>query len=171
MAKTKKIKAAASVAACQSKAQVQDFIRSIGDKNRELSRLEASMNDAIAEITNDYAGKINPLKLEIEQLTSAVQIWCEANRVALLDKGGKTANLITGEVSWRLRPPSVNIRGKDAVIDKLKQLGLTQFIRTKEEPNKEAILEDIGAVKDVKGITIVNGIEDFIINPFEVEVV
>lgn len=170
MAKTTKIKAAATLPACQSKTQVQDFIRTIGDKTRELARLETTMNDEIAEITNDYAEKINPLKLEIEQLTGAVQIWCEANRIKLLEKGLKTANLITGEVSWRIRPPSVNIRGKEAVIEKLKSLGLTQFIRTKEEPNKEAILEDATAVKDVKGITIVSGVEDFIINPFEVDV-
>lgn len=170
MAKSTKIKAVATLPACQSKSQVQDFIRTIGDKNRELSRLETTMNDEIAEITNSYAEKINPLKLEIEQLTGAVQIWCEANRIKLLEKGLKTANLITGEVSWRIRPPSVNIRGKEAVIEKLKSLGLTQFIRTKEEPNKEAILEDVQAVKDVKGITIVSGVEDFIINPFEVEV-
>lgn len=170
MAKSTKIKAVATLPACQSKSQVQDFIRTIGDKSRELSRLETTMNDEIAEITNDYAEKINPLKLEIEQLTGAVQIWCEANRSKLLEKGLKTANLITGEVSWRIRPPSVNIRGKEAVIEKLKSLGLTQFIRTKEEPNKEAMLEDVTAVKDVKGITIVSGVEDFIINPFEVEV-
>lgn len=170
MAKKAKIKAVATIIACQSLEQVQDFIRHIGDKNREVLRLQAKMNDEVAAITNGYTKSINGLKQEIEQMTGAVQIWCEANRVKLLEKGLKTANLITGEVSWRIRPPSVNIRGKEAVIEKLKSLGLTQFIRTKEEPNKEAILEDVQAVKDVKGITIVSGVEDFIINPFEVDV-
>ena len=36
MAKTTKIKTVASVLACQSKDQVMDFIRQIGDKQREI---------------------------------------------------------------------------------------------------------------------------------------
>ena len=50
MAKTTKIKSVASILACQSKDQVMDFIRQIGDKQREIVRIETRMNDKIAEI-------------------------------------------------------------------------------------------------------------------------
>ncbi len=75
MAKKAKIKAVATIIACQSLEQVQDFIRHIGDKNREVLRLQAKMNDEVAAITNGYTESINGLKQEIEQMTGAVEIW------------------------------------------------------------------------------------------------
>ena len=170
MAKKAKIKAVATIIACQSLEQVQDFIRHIGDKNREVIRLQAKMNDEVAAITNGYTESINWLKQEIEQMTGAVEIWCAANRSKILEKGLKTANLITGEVSWRFSPPSVSLRKIEDVIASLKEKGLTQFIRVKEEVNKEAILADPLAVKDVAGVTIKSGQEFFEIKPFEVDV-
>ena len=170
MAKKAKIKAVATIIACQSLEQVQDFIRHIGDKNREVTRLQAKMNDEVAVITSSYTESINTLKQEIEQMTGAVEIWCAANRSKILEKGLKTANLITGEVSWRFNPPSVSLRKIEDVLASLKEKGLTQFIRVKEEVNKEAILADPLAVKEVAGVTIKSGQEYFEIKPFEVEV-
>ena len=167
MAKKAKIKAVATIIACQSLEQVQDFIRHIGDKNREVIRLQAKMNDEVAAITNGYTESINGLKQEIEQMTGAVEIWCAANRTKILEKGLKTANLITGEVSWRFSPPSVSLRKIEDVLASFKEKGLTQFIRVKEEVNKEAILADPLAVKDVAGVTIKSGQEFFEIKPFE----
>ncbi|WP_171938083.1 host-nuclease inhibitor Gam family protein, partial [Escherichia coli] len=142
----------------------------IGDLQREASRLETEMNDAIAEITEKFAARIAPIKTDIETLSKGVQGWCEANRDELTNGGKvKTANLVTGDVSWRQRPPSVSIRGVDAVMETLERLGLQRFIRTKQEINKEAILLEPKAVAGVAGITVKSGIEDFSIIPFEQE--
>ncbi|EMU2105551.1 host-nuclease inhibitor Gam family protein, partial [Escherichia coli] len=123
-----------------------------------------------AEITEKYASQIAPLKTSIETLSKGVQGWCEANRDELTNGGKvKTANLVTGDVSWRQRPPSVSIRGVDAVMETLERLGLQRFIRTKQEINKEAILLEPKAVAGVAGITVKSGIEDFSIIPFEQE--
>ncbi|HFV4424444.1 TPA: host-nuclease inhibitor Gam family protein, partial [Escherichia coli] len=128
------------------------------------------MNDAIAEITEKFAARIAPIKTDIETLSKGVQGWCEANRDELTNGGKvKTANLVTGDVSWRVRPPSVSIRGMDAVMETLERLGLQRFIRTKQEINKEAILLEPKAVAGVAGITVKSGIEDFSIIPFEQE--
>ena len=58
----------------------------------------------------------------------------------------------------------------DKVLENLRRLGLARFIREKEEPNKEAMLADPAAVAGIAGISIVTGVEDFIVEPFEVEV-
>jgi phage host-nuclease inhibitor protein Gam len=71
-------------------------------------------------------------------------------------------------VQWRLRPPKVVVKGLEAVLDKLRRMGLERFIRTKEEINKEAILAEPDAVKRVAGISIEQG-EDFVIKPFETQ--
>ncbi|EKP1795399.1 host-nuclease inhibitor Gam family protein, partial [Escherichia coli] len=49
-------------------------------------------------------------------------------------------------------------------------LGLERFIRVKEEINKDAILNEKDAVKNIPGITIKSDIEDFSIIPFEQDV-
>ncbi|ELU7122231.1 host-nuclease inhibitor Gam family protein, partial [Escherichia coli] len=102
---------------------------------------------------------------------SGIQTWCEAHRDELTGNGKvKFANLTTGEVQWRNRPPSVSIRGADNVIELLRRLGLERFIRVKEEINKDAILNEKEAVKNIPGITIKSDIEDFSIIPFEQDV-
>lgn len=54
----------------------------------------------------------------------------------------------------------------------LKKAGLTRFIRTKEEVNKDAMLaskEDRELANGIKGITIGSDGEDFSIEPAEAE--
>ena len=105
------------------------------------------------------------------ELQSGIQTWCEAHRDELTGNGKvKFANLTTGEVQWRNRPPSVSIRGADNVIELLRRLGLERFIRVKEEINKDAILNEKEAVKNIPGISIKSDIEDFSIIPFEQDV-
>jgi phage host-nuclease inhibitor protein Gam len=62
----------------------------------------------------------------------------------------------------------VTVRAAGIVIEALKRLGLTRFLRVKEEINKEAILAEPDAVRDVKGISISQG-EDFVIVPLATE--
>lgn len=155
---------------CQSLDEVQSIIALVGEHEREITRLSTEMNDEIAVITENYASQIQPLKLAIDEMTSKAQIWCEANRAILLKDGGKTAKLITGEISWRQCPPSVRVRGTDEVIARLERFGLDRFVRVKKTVNKEAIGEEPTAVADIEGITIVDGVEEFKITPFEVTV-
>ena len=169
MATVARLKSKAAAYAPQSKADCQADIKKLGDLQRDFTRAQADMNDEIARITKAAAPRLEALKSRLDVLQNGIQTWCEANRLALCGEGAKTANLITGEVSWRQRPPSVAIRGAEAVIAKLKSLGLERFVRTREEPNKEAILNEKEAVRGVPGITIVSGVEDFQITPFEAD--
>lgn len=164
-----KLKTAAQVYAAQTRDEVQGNIKTIGDLQREHTRISADLNDSIAALAETAAPHLKALSERLIQLQKGVQIWCEANREALCDKGGKTANLITGEVSWRQRPPSVRISGMDAVLAWLKTQGLMAFVRTKEEVNKEALLNEPDKARVIPGVTIVSGVEDFIIVPFEVD--
>lgn len=145
-------------------------INRIGTVSRQIAVLQAAMNDEIAAITDRYTGQFTPLQDQLKKLQQGVQIFCEANRDELTQGGkSKSASFLTGIVQWRQRPPSVQARGIDAVIEALKQFGLDRFIRTKEEINKEAILNEPTAVAGIAGITIKSGVEDFVIQPFEIE--
>ena len=165
---TKRIRKAAAIYACNSREEAQNAIKQIGDLQREHARRTTVMNDAIARITEAEAPQLDELQQRISTLQDGVQTWCEANREQLCGKS-KTANLITGEVAWRIRPPSVRVTGEESVIDLLKRMTLGRFVRTKEQVNKEAILNEPEAVASVPGIRVISGVEDFVITPFEVE--
>jgi phage host-nuclease inhibitor protein Gam len=157
----------------QSKDACAADIRRLGDLQRDIERRRTQMNDEIAAITAAHQPALDGLAEQVKALQTGIQAWCEAHRVELCGEGdrlGKTANLITGEVSWRIRPPSISIRGADPVLETLTRMGLHRFIRTKQEPNKEAMLNEPAAVRGIAGITINTGVEDFIVTPFEVEV-
>lgn len=161
-------KSAAAVAVPQTREDVMSDIRKIGDIQRDILRQETLLNDQIAELTDKLAPEIESLKAQLTQLQDGVKTWCEANRSDLTKDGKtKTANLTTGEVRWRARPPSVTIRKVEDVIAMLKKLGLSQFLREKTEVNKEAILAAPDEVKGIAGIGIKKGMEDFEIIPFE----
>ena len=166
-----RIKSKTLAAVPQSKNDCAESIRLLGDLQREFDRQRGEMNDHIAAVTQAHQPALADLTDRMLALQGGIQAWCEAHRVDLCgeaDKLGKTANLVTGEVSWRVRPPSVSIRGADTVLETLLRMGLGRFVRVKNEPNKEAMLNEPDAVRGVAGITINSGIEDFTITPFEV---
>ncbi|WP_153159652.1 host-nuclease inhibitor Gam family protein [Zoogloea sp. 1C4] len=155
----------------QNREQANEAIREIGIAQRELARIEANMNDELAAVREKYEATAVPMRDAITARIDGVQVWADANR-AILTRDGKvkSATLPAGEISWRTTPPSVSVRGAEAVITRLHVMGLTQFIRRKEEVNKEAILETPFAhpVRQIEGITICQR-EEFAVVPFETE--
>ena len=179
MAKAQKIKqAASSFRIPQTRDETVEAIAEIGRRQRERQRLEVEMNDELAITKQRFEESAAPHNEAIRDLSKGVQTWCEANRAQLTQDGKvKHANLASGEIKWRMRPPKVVVRGAEMVIALLKQLGLAElFLRTKEEINKEAILagsvsegDKILAPMELRqssGIKIEQA-EDFVIVPFE----
>ena len=153
----------------QSREMAAIAITNIGALSRQLVRTESLMNDELASIKKGWEEAAEPLRAQIAALNQGVQTWAEANRDTLTQNGKvKTCALTTGEIAWRMRPPSVRITGAEAVLDTLRRLGLKRFIREKEEVNKDAILNEPEAVAHVPGIAISQG-DDFVVVPFEAE--
>lgn len=170
MAKPARVKtAAATHPVPQSRDQVVDAIAEIGRRQRERDRIKAAMNDEIARIKERFEEQGRPHGEAIKAATAGVQTWCEANRAVITDNGKvKTASFGSGDVRWRITPPSVDARPVAMVIEVLKARGLDRFLRTKEEVNKEAILADPDAITGVPGLAIKQR-EEFVIVPFETE--
>jgi len=163
-----KTKAAAASWVPQSREEVIRGIAQIGELQRQRSRIEAQMNDEMAAIKERHEAAAQPLGEEIARLMQGVQMWCEVNRDSLT-RGGKvkSAELPSGQVSWRTSPPKVTITGVQQVLDAFRRLGLADpYIRVKEEINKEAILADPAKVAMIKGIKITQK-EEFAVRPFE----
>jgi phage host-nuclease inhibitor protein Gam len=167
MAKTK---TPAAIFACQTKEQMQAAIVKYGEAAREYARIKADEGDAIARIRETNAERLNALEAEQEKLLRGIQFYAEANREALLPKGAKSADVQVGRIFWRIDPPSVRVRGEEAVLELLRGKKLTRFIRVKEGVNKEAVLAEPEAVAGIPGITLVSGVEQFGVEAFDVEV-
>ena len=165
----------AAIEAAQDKTEVTAHIRAIGDLSREIKRLETEAGDKKAVIEEEYAALAAPLKAESERLTAAVAAYCEAHKDDLTENGKtKTVDFVTGLVKWRIRPPSVKVTGVAAVLAWMSEKTAYQsFIRTKQEIDKDAILNEREqfANGQVPGIKIVSGLEDFVIEPTEQELV
>jgi len=156
----------------QSKEEASMAVHDIGVAQRRIARVEADMNDRIAKAKQEAEERSNPLKDKIRELTEGLRIWAEANRKELTngDKR-KFADLGTGKIEWRLRPPSVTIRGLEAVLDAIRKLGLAgKFIRAREEVNKEAMLAEPDAARLIPGVSIGTAGETFYVEPFEAEI-
>lgn len=166
--KSTRIKAPA-VAAPRTREQAEALLEQIGIAQRKVARIEADMNDALTTIKTASEQAAAPHNAEIEGNCKALHAWAEAHRDELCAKG-KTARLASGELSWRQRPPSVRITGTDKVIDALKKLDLTRFLREKIAVDKDAILAEPQAVEHVKGVSITRGVEDFVAKPYESEI-
>lgn len=162
--------AGANIAVPQSKDEARAAVARIGVLNRQIAREQATLNDRVSKLKEAAETATAPLQEEADRLTEGLKIWGEANRRELT--GGdktKTVDLGTGEIKWRLLPPTVSIRGAEAVIEACKRLGLQRFVRTREEPNKEAMRAEAEIARTVPGVSIGSEGEAFVVEPFEVE--
>lgn len=172
MAKKAKTKAKASnLPVPQDDSEARSAIREIGDLQRQIARAEHDLNDAISALQELYGAQVEPLRDLIEAKTEGLKMFCEVNRDRLT-RGGKVKffRFTTGEVSWRNRPAKVSLRKVEDVIAAIKRLKLeAQFLRVKEEVNKEAMRESRDMAATISGVTIGSDGEDFIVEPFETE--
>ncbi|MDR0701291.1 MAG: host-nuclease inhibitor Gam family protein [Azoarcus sp.] len=149
--------------------EASQHIARIGEIERELARVEIAMNDELSKIKERYEAAAAPLRQSAESLTDSLMQWASEHRERLTGGGKiKTCDLPAGQFGWRTNPPSVRVTGEAAVIDALHRRGLERFIRTKEQINKDAILNEPAAVRGVPGIAICQS-ENFFVEPFEAE--
>jgi phage host-nuclease inhibitor protein Gam len=168
MARTKTL--GANLPVPQSRDEAAATITAIGDIGRSLGRLEADMNDQLAEIKTTFEHLAEPLRLARQEKTEGLKMWAEANRVSLT--GGdktKTVDLGTGLLRWRRRPPSVRLTKVEDIIERLKVLGLRRFLRIKEEVDREAMQREPEVAQTIAGVSIGSAGEDFVVEPYEAE--
>lgn len=141
-----------------------------GELTRNLTRLDADMKDEIAAVKAKYEKLAEPLTERRDLIEQSCEAWASRNRKELTDDGKRQfIKLAAGKLFWRKRPPSVTVRGKDAVIAALKAAGLSALIRVKEDIDKEAIAAKPETVEGFKGISIGSAGETFTVEAFTPE--
>lgn len=116
--------------------EVDACLAEIGTLDRELGLLEHAQNESIDTIKGTTKENCAPLLARKAALEASIKEFCEANRAEF--SKAKTRQLTFGSVGFRLSTKVIVKRVADT-LQALKDLGLSQCIRTKEELDKEAM--------------------------------
>ena len=170
--KTRIKSASVAVDVPQSRESAAAAIAAIGIANRDLLRIHAEMNDALAEIKEAYEREAEPFRRKVEDLTGGLQIYCEANRATLTNNYKvKTVAFTSGEIVWRMNPPSVRLTdSEENVIAACEAAGLREFVRYSPTLNRDAVKANPEEARNIAGIRIGQS-EAFVVVPFEAELV
>lgn len=105
------------------------------------AQTKAVMDQRITEIRSEYEGQLGDAAEEMETLVQSVRQWAEANQSEFAGK--KSLDLVHGVIGFRTGTPKLKTRKGwtwDKVLENLIPAGRWDFIRTKKEVDKEAIL-------------------------------
>lgn len=149
-----------------SLSEAAEWLAEIGKEQRASIEINVRLNKVVERLKQKALVKDAPHQERLALLVVGLYRYAEANRDVLLEDKKKSVTLPTGSFGWRMSPSAVSLKNVDSVIESLKTLGLDQFIRVKEEVNKEAMLDDEETAKTVNGVTISQH-EDFYIKPSE----
>lgn len=149
------------------------LLKEYGDEFTFVARRQADLDSALAKLKATYEELAKPHQERMNEIFEQLQAWGAAHRDRLTDDGkSKTVTLPAGAIGWRQRPPSVRWKKgfkADDIIEAIKKIGLRRFIRVKEEPNKERMLEEPELAGEIDGVIIGSAGEEFYVAPFGAE--
>lgn len=126
--------------------EADEALLAIGQLSRQIEAYEAEAQASIDEIRAGTVIVVKPLQERLAVLKLQLQAFCEARRGEFK---GKSRVLNFGTVSFRVSSKIV-IRGLAACLEALKKLGLGDYIRVKESPDKEKMKDlDDGTLAQV----------------------
>lgn len=144
----------------------------IAKNTATIKKKEAAMNEKIAQLQQKFSEEVNSMIEENGKLTGEIQAFCMANKQDFEKE--RTMKLATGELGYRNNPPKVMQLNRkysiNTTIELVKKIFKGEYLRVKEEIDKESILADYSSkeLNDTKlasvGLKIDQG-ETFFIKP------
>jgi len=115
---------------------VDKALRSIGEHQIEIEKIEGRMNEDINAAKGRAEKQSGPLADEIASLRAGVVAFMLANKASFIKT--RTRKFMFGKVSFRTSTAIV-VKQVEAAIEALKALKLTEYIRTTESLDKKAM--------------------------------
>jgi phage host-nuclease inhibitor protein Gam len=110
----------------------------------EQRRIQNALDGEITAARERHEEPLALLATQIEHRQELLRVWAEANPEEF-PAGRKSVEMTHGTIGFRLGTPKLKalLRKKwEAILETVKAFGLTQYVRTKEEVNREAIIAD-----------------------------
>jgi phage host-nuclease inhibitor protein Gam len=128
-------------------------LKEIGLLERELEAIDAEAHKKLSEIKGEAVKEGEPVRKRLANLSALLGAFAEYNKDDLF-KDKKTVELTFGIFGYR---KSTSITVRKTTVELLRKLNLVQYIRIKEEPDREAMasmedeqLAQVDAVRKVK---------------------
>lgn len=116
--------------------EVDSALRRLGEIDIRLQKLEGDMTLKVNEIKAEYDIKSEGLKAERKAIEENITLFAEARKQEFARIRSK--DLTFGIIAYRV-VTKVVVKSKAATVAALKALGLVQYLRVIEEPDKEAM--------------------------------
>jgi phage host-nuclease inhibitor protein Gam len=166
------------------------LLAEFGDKTAAVVILAARQDRAVARITARYAIRLKPLQDRLEAIVGGLEVWATAHRDEITDHGKtKTVRMAAGTLSWRTCPPSIEYKrglkietiiqnimahaktlfDRKTTEDRANARLVREFVRLKPQVSKEAMLLQPDLAKQIDGVNVLSGIEEFIVDPTQAE--
>lgn len=154
-------------------ADVDDRLRVIAINKAFVGNKEAAMNKKLLEIQQAHEEATLAARTNIVAAEKEIEMFCLEHRDEFMIV--KTKPLNYGLVSFRLTTPKLNLlKGFtwETALKLFKKLGMTEFVRTKEELDKDAVKAKLTEPRDLAevGLAITQG-ETFYYEVFEKAIV
>jgi len=155
--------------------QAQEASAKYTNSYTKLTMIDARMNEEINTIKRKYQDRITDLKGDMEEPTEVLQVYAREQKKTWGKK--KSMELLHTVIGFRTGNPKVEKSKKftwEGITDLVKGI-LPEFIRTKDELNKEAILalkeddDQLAVLKEKCYISVVQD-EAFYVEPKKEEV-
>lgn len=152
----------------QNKAELQTAISLLGEVRRDYASNKAQCDSEIAKIQAAYANVLSELESNEKELITQITKYCNEHYDELFSGKSKTAKLTTGEISRRIKPDCIVVEDLELALLKLKELNLREFIRVKEDLNKNALLDAPEVINEIAGVKLQTGLETLLIKPYSI---
>ncbi|NLK49024.1 MAG: hypothetical protein GX294_00065 [Candidatus Cloacimonetes bacterium] len=121
-------------------------LKRLGALTLQKRELENKKTELISEITAKFDADAAPVLMEIQELNAAITAYANDHKDEFAKS--RTKEFSHGTISMRVST-SVKIVSKSICLKVLKSLGMHDFIKTSENPNKDmlATLSDIELAK------------------------
>ena len=153
-----------------NRTEAAEFVGKVRILKNRIAAVIAEAEAKIAAIQKMAADATDAPKEEVRDLVEGLFVFFETNSPELTEDGARrSVDLLTGVIGERLSPWKVELKGVEEVLEELHRMGLTKFIRPKEEVNKDAMLSsetDRNLAATVKGVSVVRE-DTFFVKPTE----
>ncbi len=133
---------------------VDAALKRIGEIDRDLALSQAATDEAIDKIKQGHKEHCEPLHVIKASLERQIKEFAESRRIDFTEK--RSRELTFGSIGFRLSS-SITIKNAGDTLKALLDLGLSHCVRTKQEPDKEAMkllstetLASVGAALSTK---------------------
>lgn len=126
-----------------SKEEFEDALSAYAVAHAKESGITSKMDEKITKIREQYADQLSDLREELDKTYDVVQTYCVENEDTLFTKK-KSMETTHGVIGFRTGTPKLKtLRGFTwaSVLTLMKKV-LPDYVRVKEEPNKELLLAD-----------------------------